>query len=163
MPCEQLSASSHSARSRMLYAFPLEDRVTESRGRPGGSCTFGLSWTPAISGSMTGTIIFNDGAPNSPRLLGALASVRPLVYELHRFLRSPPSAFLCPGSDRLPSFSTSCSHRAPASLPALTHIHPPVLRFSGIDRVLRHATSRVTSSAFRRPASNCFSAPIILR
>ena len=77
MPCEQLSASSHSARSRMLYAFPLEDRVTESRGRPGGSCTFGLSWTPAISVSMTGTIKFNDGAPNSPQTVGSTGLCSP--------------------------------------------------------------------------------------
>jgi hypothetical protein len=35
----------------------------------GTSCTFGLSWTPAIPGNMTGTITFNNSALNSPQIV----------------------------------------------------------------------------------------------
>ena len=54
------------------------------------------------------------------------------------FLRSPPSASLCPGSGPPPTFSTSRSHRGVVSPPA-PHSRPtPVLRFPGLDDVLRH-------------------------
>jgi hypothetical protein len=66
-------------------------------------------------------------------------------YELQPFFRITHCTLPCPDSDPPAAPAASCSH---------------ILCLPRVDRVLRYATSRATSSALR-PTSSCFSAPII--
>jgi len=70
------------------------------------------------------------------------------------FFQSPTAALLVPGSDRRPACAIASFHPAAAWLPALAHIHAPVLRLPGIDRMRAHPNLAGHILALR-PASIC--------